>query len=170
MPNSVTLKGFKEFQSKLAKLPPTLKKEVDLEVQEAALNWEERAKQDAPVDQGDIQKSISSKRTGEMSAEVVSPMEYSAYIEWGTKTRVQVPGDIASYAVQFRGANKGAGKAKEMIYAWMNRVGVPPERQWIVFISIITKGIHPHPYFFIQRPMVEKQLIGDIKTILSIER
>lgn len=104
-----------------------------------------------------------------MANEVVSPAEYSAYVEWGTKTRVSVPPELQSYAAQFRGG-KGAGDAKKMIYAWMDRVGVPKDRQWVVFISIITKGIHPHPFFFIQKPVVEKQLIGDIKAILNVSR
>lgn len=169
MANTITLKGFKEFQNKLKKLPTEVKREVDDVVQDAGATWEDLAKQAAPTDQGRLRSAITSKSNGLMKSEVVSPVEYSAYIEWGTKTRVNVPSELQSYAAQFRGG-KGAGDAKRFIYEWMNRVGVPPERQWIIFISIITKGIHPHPYFFIQRPIVEKQLIGDIKHILSVER
>jgi hypothetical protein len=169
MPNSITLKGFKEFEAKLRNLPAALTKEVDFVVQDAGSTWEERAKLDAPTDQGRLRGAITNKRTGLMGNEITSPVEYSAYIEWGTKTRVQVPAELQGYAAQFRGG-KGAGNAKEMIYAWMDRVGIPKERQWIIFISIITKGIHPHPFFFIQRPIIEKQLISDIKHILSVQR
>lgn len=170
MPNSVKLTGWKEFENNLKTLPRHIKTEVSHAVKDAGDTWEERAKLAAPTDQGLLKGSITSKRTGEMSAEVTSPAEYSAYIEWGTKTRVKVPSELQAYAAQFRGGGKGAGNARLMIYAWMNRVGIPKERQWFVFISIVTKGIHPQPYFFIQRPFVEKQLLDDLKHITSAER
>lgn len=169
MPNTITLKGFKEFQDKLKRLPPTIKAEVDDVVQDAGATWEELAKQDAPKDQGLLAGQITNKSLGLMKNEVTSPSEYSAIQEWGSKTRVKVPAELQSYAAKFKGKPTG-GDAKKMIYAWMNRVGIPEDRQWIVFISIITKGVHPHPYFFIQRPIVEKQFIADIKHILSVER
>jgi hypothetical protein len=102
-----------------------------------------------------------------MTAEIVSPVNYSAYIEWGTKTRVSVPSDVAGYAATFRGGGPGGGNAKAMIYEWMNRVGIAKEFQWITFINIIVKGIRPHPFFFIQRPIVEKQLIADLQAIVT---
>jgi hypothetical protein len=169
MPNSITLKGFSEFERKLKNLPDQIKGEVDAVVQDAGDSWEDLAKSSAPTDQGLLKGSITNERIGLMANEVVSSAEYSAYVEWGTKTRVSVPPELQSYAAQFRGG-KGAGDAKKMIYAWMDRVGVPKDRQWVVFISIVTKGIHPHPFFFIQKPIVEKQLIGDIKAILNVSR
>lgn len=134
-------------------------------VLDAAKTWEERAKLAAPHDQGRLRSEIRGDKTGPMRAEVVSPVDYSPYIEWGTKTRVSVPAELQAYAQQFR--TKGSGDAKRMIYAWLARVGVPKDRQWIVFISIITKGIHPHPFFFVQKPIVEKQFLGDLRLILS---
>jgi HK97 gp10 family phage protein len=169
MPNTVILKGWKEFENKLNSLPKQLEKEVDFAVEDAAGLWEQKAKQDAPVDQGRLKQQISRKRVAAMNWEVVSPAEHSAWLEWGTKSKVRVPSDIAQYAAQFRGGGSGGGNAKTMIYAWMNRVGIPPEAQWAVFISIIVNGITPHPYFFIQRPFVQAQLDSDIKQILNTE-
>lgn len=169
MGNQISLKGFKEFEGKLRNLPKQVKAEIGLEAQDAALNWQERARKDAPVDQGLLRGMISTRKTGETEVQLTSNAEYSAYLEWGTKTRVRVPADIASYAATFKGGGKGGGKAKFMIYAWMNRVGVPKERQWIVFISIIVKGVKPHPFFFIQRPFVEKEYIEHIRNILKTE-
>ena len=166
MPNQVTLKGFDEFQRKLKALPPQLKKQAGALVYDAAQLWEEKAKQDVPVDQGRLQSLITAKRVAEMTSETVSAADYSAYIEWGTKSRVRVPADISAYAQQFRGVGS-KGNAKEMIYAWMNRVGIPADKQWFVYISIVTKGIHPHPYFFIQRPFVQKQLFTDLEHMLN---
>lgn len=169
MPTSITLTGFKEFEAKLKAMSAILKSEIDGETEAAGKFWATRAKQDAPVDIGFLKGQITSRKVRDMESEVTSAANYSAYLEWGTKTRVQVPADLQPYAEQFRGGRPGAGNAKKMIYAWMERVGIPKEFQWIVFFSIIIKGIHPHPYFFIQRPIVQALLDKNVTTILNTE-
>lgn len=169
MPNFIKLSGFSEFDSKLKNLPKQITKEIGGNVQDAALNWAQRAKTDAPVDQGRLKNEIKPVARGALTYEVVANVDYAAYIEWGTKTKVSVPGDIAGYAAQFRGGRSSGGNAKEMIYAWMNRVGIPKDRQWIVFINIIVNGIRPHPFFFIQRPFVEKEFVSNVRNILKTE-
>lgn len=168
MPTTVTLTGWKEFENKLSTLPKKLMQEVGGEVEDAARLWAAGAKRDAPKDQGFLAGQISSRKLGPMSAEATSEANYSAYIEWGTKTRVQVPSDLQGYANEFRGGVNPGG-AKKFIFAWMNRVGIPKERQWITFLSIIIKGIHPHPYFFPQKPIVQAQLDKNVQTILNTE-
>lgn len=169
MPTTITLTGWKEFEDKLRNMPKTLEQEIGGEVEDAGRLWATLAKQDAPVDMGFLRGQITSVKTAAMVSETTSASEYSAYVEWGTKTRVQVPGDLQQYASQFRGGGVKAGNAKAMIYAWMARVGIPPQFQWPVFFSIITKGIHPHPFFFIQVPLVEKQLFTQVENILKTE-
>ncbi len=169
MPNRIELKGFKEFDQKLKNLPKDLQEEVGFEVSDAGKNWEGLAKRSAPKDQGKLAQQIRSVDKGVMLTEIVANVDYAAYVEWGTKTKVRVPSDIADYAAQFRGG-RSSGNAKEMIYAWMKRVGIPAQAQYIVFISIIVTGIRPHPYFFIQRPIVEKELFANIRRILNTPR
>ena len=167
MPNAVTLTGWKEFEDKCKGLPAVLTKEIGLEVEASAQFWASGAKRDAPVDQGFLRGLITSKKTGPMTAEATSPAEYSAYMEWGTKTRVKVPSELQACAEEFR--SKGSIGAKKMIYAWMERVGIPKQFQFIVFLSIITKGIHPHPFFFVQMPKVEEYLKKNVQNILNTE-
>lgn len=167
MPNAISLSGFKEFENKLKSLPKVIEQEIGGEIQDAAQNWSQRAKQAAPVDQGRLRQEINPVRKTELTYEVVCNVDYAAYLEWGTKTKVRVPADIAGYAAQFRGGRSGGGNAKEMIYAWMKRVGIPEGMQWIVFINIIVNGINPHPFFFIQMPQVKKEFITNIQNILN---
>lgn len=170
MPTGITLKGFDQFRNKLNNLPSVLKEEVGGETLQAAKMWEQSAKLAAPVDQGRLRNEIVGSQTGALSSQVVCNVEYAAYLEWGTKTKVSVPAEIADYAAQFRGAGPGGGpSAKVAIYAWMNRVGIPVEAQWFLFISIIVNGIKPHPFFFIQRPKVEIEYIKRVETILNTE-
>lgn len=170
MPNVVTLTGFKEFEAKLKKMPDILKSEVSGEVRSAAEEWALLAKQAAPKDLGFLAGQIDAKHGNdkEMFSEVVSNANYSAYMEWGTKSKVSVPADLQAYAAQFKGGG-GKGLTKELIYAWAKRVGIPEQYWWPVFISIVRKGVKPHPFFFIQKPIIEKILFAGVKKIVETE-
>lgn len=170
MPNNITLKGFDLFGRKLKDLPEDVLNEVDYVVKLSGELWEERAKMDAPVDQGFLRGQIKSDQVLKLKNEVTSPAEYSAYIEWGTKLQVNVPSELQAYANQFKGRGAGGGDPKKMIYDWAARVGIPPEKRFFVFLSIMKKGIRPHPFFFIQSTIVEKQMVKDIKQILETGR
>jgi hypothetical protein len=139
VPNQVTILGFKEFKAKLATLPQDIREEADGFVEDAALNWAERAKLDAPVDSGFLQKHISAKPVMQMEWEVDSSMFYSPYVEWGTGTRVSVPSELTTYALQFKGTIKVIGR-------------------------------YPKPFFFIQIPIIEKELFDNLNKLVHTER
>lgn len=131
--------GFKEFEAKLQNLPKHIEEGVNGLVEDAALEWEERAKLDAPVDTGFLRRGITTKLpVVKMTTEVTSNMNYSAYVEWGTGTRVSVPSGLQSYAQQFKGK-----------------------------IQVI--GRYPKPFFFIQAPLIQKRLYGDVDTFLNTQ-
>lgn len=169
MPTTITLSGWSEFEKKLKTLPDTLQKEIGGEVEDAARLWAKGAKNDAPVDQGFLRGLISSAKIGPMVAEATSPAEYSAYLEWGTRSRVRVPSDLQAYALQFKAAGGVGGNPKFFIYAWCKRKGIPEKAWWPIFISLMVKGSRPHPYFFIQVPTVEKFLFTNVSNILKTE-
>lgn len=133
--------GFKEFGDKLKNVPREILEEVDAECFDAAKYWEQLAKNAAPKDTGRMYQNITSAELGFLEYEVTSPILYSPYQEWGTIQRVSVPADLQAYAIQFKG--KG----------------------------LITKGgIYPHPFFFVQRPEVEKFLVTQITKTLERPR
>ena len=163
---SIVLSGFEEFQGKLKGLPALMQREVGAEIQDASRRWESRAKQAAPVDQGRLRNSITSRKTGVMSAEVTVNSEDAPWLEWGTKTKVRVPSELQAYASQFRG--KGSGRdAKKMIYEWCKRNGIPEEAWYPIYRSIMRFGINPHPFFFIQLPLIQVELRKNIPNILN---
>lgn len=151
-------------------LPAVLQKRVGETVKFAAGTWEQGAKNDAPTDQGRLRNEIKSVKNSEASYSVVANSEQAPWVEWGTKSRVKVPAELQAYAAQFRGRGstlKGKGSAKEMIFAWCKRKGIPPEAWFPIYRSIMVNGIKPQPFFFIQRPKVEKQFIADLKQVLN---
>lgn len=169
MPTTITLSGFKEFEQKCKNLPAILLEELDGEVEDGVRIWEQLAINAAPNDQGFLVGQIKAdKQAVNHSASVSSNAEYSAFLEWGTRTKVNVPTELQAYASQFRGKKLG-GNAKEFIYAWCKRKGIPEQFWYVIYRSIMIKGINPHPYFFIQSPVVEKQFIAGCRKILNTE-
>jgi hypothetical protein len=192
MANEIILSGFKEFANKLKSLPKEIKEQGAAHVEDAALNWEERAKQAAPVDQGFLRSGIGAHKTGEMTWEVNSSSEESAWMEWGTGHHAKIPADLAAYAQQFKGKGGGtAEEAMENIKGWVKRKGIrfdsagtfksgakkgqnkkltEEQTAYIIFHFIMLHGIKPHPYFFIQKPAIEKELIANLRKLLETPR
>lgn len=168
MPNQVTISGFKEFADKAKRMPKELEGEFDAVTELAADTWEQLAKRDAPTDVGFLKNGISHTKPAIMARDVVSASEYSAYMEFGTKLKVRVPAELSAYAAQFKGP--GTGKdPKKFIFAWAKRKGIDPEAWYPIYLSIMRTGVNPHPFFFVQKPIVEKQFITDLKQILETE-
>lgn len=164
----VNLLGFEQFAAKIKALPKVLLAEVNNEIKDAGRSWEQGAKRMAPKDQGRLYGEIHATSTRPLTTEIVVNIDYAPYVEWGTKSKVRVPSDIADYAAQFKGKGT-AGSARKFIYAWCKRKGIPEEAWFAIYRSIMINGIRPHPFFFVQRPRVEKELIQHIKTILNTE-
>lgn len=157
------VKGLKKIQDKFKKIPQYVVEEVDPVFALHANEYVNLAVASAPRDQGLLIQEINSYKEADLKYTIVSGAEWSAYIEWGTRTRVQIPPDLATYAAQFKGKSVSGVDAKTAIYEWCRRVGIPEESWWSVFINIMTIGIHPHPFFFIHRDKVYAELIKDLK-------
>lgn len=189
MPTTVTISGFKEFADKCKNISENMVQELDEAAKFAAATWEERAKLDAPKDVGFLAGGISSTQIRLGEYEIVSAKEYSAYMEWGTKGKVHVPAELSAYASQFKG--KGVGDYYDFLNAildWVKRkglstvinsytgkkVGGKAAKENLVVLaeaialSILKKGVNPHPFFFIQKPLVEKQFLSDIRQIMEV--
>ena len=133
--------GFKELEAKLKNAPANLRKEIGAEIQFAAERFTELAVKDAPANVAGgigLRGSIRPVKVAELTSEVAVHKEYAPYVEWGTITRVQVPSELASYAIQF----KGRGIRKN-------------------------GGMFPQPFFFKQIPIVRKETIAHIENILQ---
>lgn len=170
MPNNISISGFNELAAKLKKLPANMERQVTDVVRFAATTWEQGAKTAAPVDQGRLKNEIRSVKKNASTYQVVVNSEQAAWIEWGTKSRARVPAELASYAAQFRGRGstlQGKGTPMQMIFEWCRRKGLPKEAWYPIYRSIMATGINPHPFFFIQRPRVEKQFIDDLRQVIK---
>jgi hypothetical protein len=163
----VNLIGFKELASKMAKLPVTIQKEIGAEIQFAAEDFRARAIKDAPADVGFLRGQITVKRNSEMSAEVISGSQYSAPMEFGTKSKFQaIPGINSS---EFKGLPRGGTWLQfiENIKKWTKRKGIPVSASYPIARSIFKFGVRPHPFFFKQIAPVRRDLFRNVRNILK---
>lgn len=170
--NTIELTGWKEFEQKCLDMTKILPEEMDEAARFAAQTWEQGAKRDAPKDFGKLSGEISSKQNKPGEWEVVSAKEYSPFMEWGTKLRARVPAELADYASQFQNDFSVPSEfgVKAMIYDWAKRKGIPKEAWWPIYKTIMTIGVMPHPFFFTQRPIAERQLLGDLEQMINTPR
>lgn len=162
--------GLKETQAKFNALPARLKIEIKAEIQNSANEWVGLAKRDAAQngDTGTLIREISSLQVGELTWEVVSGANYAGYVEFGTRSRVEIPTGLEAVASEVQAQKTSTSvSAKEAIFAWCKRKGIDEKLWYPIFISLMTKGMHAHPYFFKQRAIIEPQLRQRIDQILK---
>ena len=87
------------------------RQECDQLIKQTAMTTQRRAMMFAPVNYGFLRRSVGYKIDGAMSALIWAGgagsginVKYAPYVEFGTGTRVSVPGDVKEYAIQYKGA------------------------------------------------------------------
>lgn len=141
---------------------------LELNAQEAAAY----ARQLAPVDMGELQKSIrveadpNRNRAYVISRSVVADAEYAPYVEFGTKSRAVVPSEWSSYAKEFKGGSKRSG-AYERIMLWASNQGFDKERARAIFFSIMKFGNRPHPFMYPAFRKYKNQIRKDIRKLFK---
>ena len=111
--------------------------------------------------------------------EVLNPVYYSPYIEFGTGQKVNVPAEWQAYAATFQGKS-GRGSFDEFIdnlIGWMKRKGIVPDTgtDWddydyfafMVALKILREGSKPHPFLYPAYQEVKKNLKERIVKILN---
>lgn len=188
---TVKIEGLKGLKAKLNKRTAEIKSMVGMELQESANTMANGAVADAPVDQGLLKAQISVKKVDQLNYEVVSPNFYSPYLEFGTKTYVQVPAGLEEVASKFRGKSPHGGSVDELFLAiidWVKRKGLSgrysvktKRRQgskneqlsedydiaFPIVRAILKKGIKPQPFFFKQLAGEKEALLKRVKEILG---
>jgi HK97 gp10 family phage protein len=125
---TIGVEGLDKLIKKFGKIPENVATAIDAELADAALNFQTRAANEAPVNYGVLKNSITMKQVRPMEYEVVSGAHYSAYVEFGTRSSVRVPAELQAYAAQFKRSN-GEGV-----------------------------GMKARPFFFKQMPLAQQQL------------
>lgn len=168
---TVKLQGFDEMKRKLKSLPKEITREVDAEIEVGAMEIAALAKRAAPADMGILRGEIVPIKEKELQWSVFSQAEYSAFVEFGTRSKVQIPAGLEDEAARLRrDKTQSSLTAKEAIFAWCKRKGIDEKAWYPIFIKLMTVGMTPHPFFFRQLDVVRPKIIAGIKNVLDDKR
>jgi HK97 gp10 family phage protein len=108
------------------------------------------AKQRAPVNFGQLRLSIAkTDATIQLNRSLIfSNAPYSAFVEFGTGSKVKVPPGFEKLASEFKG--KGGGSFDDFldnIRDWCKKKGIDEKVAYPIAVSILRTGIKPQPYF-----------------------
>lgn len=79
-------------------------KQIKRQTKISGQNIAAKAKRNAPLDTGDLKRSIISVETnGGYGNEITANMDYAPFVEFGTGSQVDVPDGFADLAIQFKG-------------------------------------------------------------------
>jgi HK97 gp10 family phage protein len=162
---TISLPGIEDLIADLEKYNEKIQTEVAYEIEASARTIVRNAKRNAPKDQGRIAQLISYKTLNKLTQELISGAEYSAFPEFGTKSKVRISNpELAPLAQQFKGVKLARGKMgfRQAIYEWAKRKGISKDAWYPIFISILRFGIRAQPYFFpayyAEIPLLRKRL------------
>lgn len=102
-------------------------------------------------DQGRLVQLISERSIAKTTRQVISGAEYSAFAEFGTKSRVSIPSELQEFARQFKGMKLPTASKmsfRQAIYEWARRKGIAKEYWWFIYQSIKKFGRYAKPFFF----------------------
>jgi len=102
------LQGYDKLVNELSKKSSELAVRVDAEIQDSVEAIRGKAVRRAVANFGGgsgLRSGIGVEKTGKLSWTVYSSKDYSAYVEFGTGAKVQIPVGLERYAEQFKGNN-----------------------------------------------------------------
>jgi HK97 gp10 family phage protein len=161
---TITLVGVQDLLNDLKRYDTAIQTQVAHEVEASARTIVRNAKRNAPKDQGSLAREISNRRVDKAVQELISGSQYSAFREFGTKSKARVTNpELVPFAQQFKGVKLG-GKLgfRQAIYEWARRKGIPKEAWYPILKSILRFGTSPQPFFFpayyAEIPILRKRL------------
>jgi HK97 gp10 family phage protein len=91
MSKTVRIKGLDKFVADVRKKSKSDQTAIGQEVQRSGLRIEKLAKRNAPWDTGYMSMSIYSWKAGDFKSEIISPANYSIWVEEGTRRQAAQP-------------------------------------------------------------------------------
>lgn len=143
------------------------RKQIEYVINEGALKVESSAKQNAPVDMGALRSSIKTGKFGELGREVFTNLEYAPYVEFGTKSKVDIPAGLESYALQFKGGKGSFDDLLQNIQGWARRKGLDEDLAYIIAIKIAKEGRKAQPYLFPAFEQHRPRIIRNLKRVIN---
>jgi hypothetical protein len=141
------------------------KRRVADEIRRSALRIQGDARRNAPVNMGRLRSDVQiafDVSADNIDAKVYNTVEYAPFVEFGTKSHVDVPEELSVYAQQFRGKGGSFDDLLDSIERWAHLKGLPPKSAYPIARKIAREGRRAQPYLFPavenERPNLERRL------------
>lgn len=145
---SIKIKGLDKVLVKFGKEgQQEVLKEISEELEVAAQDLRNRAVVKAPVNTGILRTGIEVEGK-DLEWIVYTVAQYAGYVEFGTKTKVNVPPEMKSEADKFRNDKGSYDDFKAAISDWMRSKGIPTEALYPIMAKILRVGINPQPFMY----------------------
>ena len=160
----------KDLQRVLKKLE-TASKEIrvkgEVAIEASARKIQKKAKNNAPTGASNFLKDSIDVRGSKLEREVFTDMKYAPFVEFGTKSKVDIPPGLEGYAMQFKGSGGGSFKDFEAsIKRWAQLKNIPQEAVHPIMMSILHKGTKAQPFLFPAFFEEQPQLIKKLKKVI----
>lgn len=163
----VKIKGLKEIEKLLGKQGiKALRQEIEAELHDKALAIQKLARDKAPRDTGILQARIEVDGK-DLRWVIYTVAEYAGYVEFGTKSKVQVPPEMKEEAEKFRNGRGSYDEFKQAIAGWMRRKGIPEDALWPIMAKIMGVGIEPQPFMWPSFQEGTKNIEKDIDAVIQ---
>jgi len=152
--------------NKLNQASKDIRTKGELAIEASARKIEAQAKRNAPSGASNRLKTSIDVRGTKLSREVYTDVKYAPYVEFGTKSKVEIPPGLEGYAMQFKGGGGSFEDFEASIKLWARRKGIPEEAVYPIMKSILHNGVKAQPFLFPAFFAEQPQLIKKLKKVL----
>jgi HK97 gp10 family phage protein len=163
---TIEIKGLDDVIKKLSKVSDNAVEEVGRVAKINAQEIEANAKRDAPKDKGKLGQSIITTEVEETLYSVGTREPYAPFVEFGTRSKVDVPKGFEDVAMAFKGKKINSGGYEEF-KKWALRKGIPEQYVFATWLKVLRVGQNPQPYLIPNFLKQKPQFIKDLKTLLK---
>lgn len=145
----MAVNGMRQVITELRQFGEQAERMVNAEIEAAAFQIEQNAKQLAPKNFGKLAQSISKKKVNDSHYKVTVNEIYGAYMEFGTGAKVKVPNEFKNMAESFRGSRGGTfAQALDAIKVWCRSKGIDEKASYPILAKILGAGVNPQPFLY----------------------
>lgn len=189
-PFTISVQGLSKLQAKFKTAPAKLRREIGGELKDSANTINGKQLRALPVAEGGLKQGTVVKHASDLEHELLSSKRYAPFMEFGTKSRAVIPAELQEFAKQF---NESGPKMKFaefllIIAAWVRRKGIAGKYSvktkrrlgnkatkeaedtaaaYPIAVSILRKGVHPHPFFYAPYLEEKPKIIKRVKDLLD---
>lgn len=165
---TIQIAGMKEVKRALETYKKTRTEMLMDAGKRSAINVEREAKQNVRVDQNRLRSSIRHRTSDDpLIFDVFTDVFYAPFEEFGTGRHTQVPKELESYAIQFKGT--GQGNFNDLISNirdWARRNSIPDDAVYPIAAKIAREGRPGNAFLFPAWEGEKANYVKNVKRLL----